>query len=137
MNIINDIIHQLFGQDLEAASLLIFNIIIIESLLSIDNAAVLATMVTDLPFNQRNKALKYGILGAYVFRGLSLIFASYLIKLTWLKFVGGAYLLWLMINYFRTKLSPGEEDDSLNKNENWIYKKQRLLLALLVNNNSC
>jgi len=129
MNIITDIIHQLFGQDLEAAGLLIFNIIIIESLLSIDNAAVLATMVTDLPLPQRNKALKYGILGAYVFRGLSLIFASYLIKLTWLKFVGGAYLLWLMINYFRTKLSPGEEDDSLNKNENWIYKKAKAIVG--------
>ncbi len=45
-----------------AASLMIIgNLIIIESLLSVDNAAVLATMVMDLPEKERDKALKYGI----------------------------------------------------------------------------
>lgn len=44
---------------------IIGNLIIIESLLSVDNAAVLATMVMDLPDAQRKRALKYGIWGAY------------------------------------------------------------------------
>jgi predicted tellurium resistance membrane protein TerC len=43
---------------------IIGNLIIIESLLSVDNAAVLATMVMDLPEKQRDKALKYGIWGS-------------------------------------------------------------------------
>lgn len=47
--------------------LVILNLILIESLLSIDNAAVIATMVMDLPEKQRSKALRYGIIGAYVF----------------------------------------------------------------------
>ena len=55
---------------------IIGNLIIIESLLSVDNAAVLATMVKDLPQDQREKALKYGIIGAYLFRGLAMIFAG-------------------------------------------------------------
>jgi YkoY family integral membrane protein len=122
MDFFNNILHHLFGNDLQSAGLLIFNIIIIESLLSVDNAAVLATMVTDLPPKQRPKALKYGIIGAYVFRGLSLIFAAYLIKWTILKFLGGGYLLWLMVNYFRTKATPDDSDDTLNKKENWFYK---------------
>ena len=122
MDFLTNILHQLFGNDLQSAGLLIFNIIIIESLLSVDNAAVLATMVTDLPPQQRPKALKYGIIGAYVFRGASLIFASVLIKWTILKFLGGGYLLWLMINYFRTKATPDDADDTLNKKENWFYK---------------
>jgi predicted tellurium resistance membrane protein TerC len=56
---------------------IIGNLIIIESLLSVDNAAVLATMVMDLPEKQRDKALKYGIWGAYIFRGLAMIFAAF------------------------------------------------------------
>lgn len=39
-----------------------------ECVLSIDNAAALATLVKHLPPGQREKALKYGIIGAYVFR---------------------------------------------------------------------
>ncbi|HEX8349249.1 MAG TPA: hypothetical protein VF598_04745, partial [Hymenobacter sp.] len=46
------------------------NLVIIESLLSVDNAAVLATMVGDLPRDQRRKALRYGIFGAYAFRAI-------------------------------------------------------------------
>src|SRR6476659_3792353 len=71
-------------------------LIIIESLLSVDNAAVLATMVMDLPKEQRNKALKYGIIGAYVFRGLCLLFAAWLVTIWWLKPLGGLYLLYLV-----------------------------------------
>ena len=62
-----------------AALALVGNLVIIESLLSVDNAAVLATMVGDLNPEQRKKALRYGIFGAYLFRGLCILFASYLI----------------------------------------------------------
>jgi YkoY family integral membrane protein len=79
---------------------IIFNLIIIESLLSVDNAAVLATMVVDLPQEQKNKALKYGIWGAYIFRGLAMIFAAFLIKIWWIKPLGGLYLLYLVYNQF-------------------------------------
>ena len=75
-----DFLHQILGDDLQASGLIIFNLILFESLLSIDNAAVLATMVIDLPKEQRSKALKYGIFGAYFFRGLCLFFAAYLFK---------------------------------------------------------
>lgn len=117
-----DILHQILGPDLKAASLIILNLILIESLLSVDNAAVLATMVMDLPKEKRDKALKYGIIGAYVFRGICLIFASLLIKVLWLKAVGGVYLMYLTFNYFRTKQTAGTEDDTLNKQENRFYK---------------
>ena len=94
--------EQLIQQILDnpAASLAIVgNLIIIESLLSVDNAAVLATMVMDLPEKQRNKALKYGIWGAYIFRGLAMIFASFLIQIWWLKPLGGLYLLYLVYDF--------------------------------------
>ncbi len=88
---------------IEQGLLIIFNLIIIESLLSVDNAAVLATMVMDLPKEQRGKALKYGILGAYVFRGICLVLAAWLVNIWWLKPIGGFYLVFLALKYFFRK----------------------------------
>jgi len=98
--------------DLYADGLVVLNLVIIESLLSIDNAAVLATMAMDLPKEQRPKALKYGLLGAYFFRGLALLFASLLVKVWWLKVLGGLYLLYLSIHYFMSKQTKTIEDDT-------------------------
>jgi YkoY family integral membrane protein len=118
-----DFLHQIFGEDLGAAALIIGNLIIIESLLSVDNAAVLATMVMDLSKEDRKKALKYGIFGAYIFRGLCLLFASMLVKIWWLKPIGGLYLLYLCFDYFRRENTTQQEDDTLDKKSNWFYRK--------------
>jgi YkoY family integral membrane protein len=101
---------------------IIGNLILIESLLSVDNAAVLATMVMDLPEKERNKALKYGIWGAYIFRGLAMIFASILITIWWLKPIGGLYLLYLVWDWWKGKQTPEKEDDLIDKKSNWLYK---------------
>ncbi|AQX02193.1 TerC family protein [Elizabethkingia anophelis] len=110
----------------------IFNLIIIESLLSIDNAAVLATMVMGLTQKKRDKALKYGILGAYIFRGLALVFASLLLSIWWLKPLGGAYLLFLCISWFLKKKDSHtitNESSELGSQETWIYKKVKSLIG--------
>lgn len=112
----------LHGISVEQAVLIILNLILIESLLSVDNAAVLATMVMDLPKEQREKALKYGIFGAYIFRGICLVLASWLVKIWWLKALGGVYLIYLFLSYFKGKSTPQTDDDTLNKKESKIYK---------------
>jgi YkoY family integral membrane protein len=107
--------------DNPAASLAIVgNLVIIESLLSVDNAAVLATMVGDLPREERKKALRYGIFGAYVFRGLCILFASYLIEFWFLKPLGGLYLLYLVFDHFKARKAPDEDD--IIKEKSWIYR---------------
>lgn len=118
-----DFLHTIFGNDLQATASIIFTLIIIESLLSVDNAAVLATMVMDLPQEQRGKALKYGIIGAYFFRGVCLLLASWLIKIWWLKLLGGLYLLYLCFDYFKGKSTPQKDDDVIDKESNSIYRK--------------
>lgn len=102
------IIADLSGIDPKASLLLILNIIIMESLLSVDNAAVLASMVMNLPKEQRKKALFYGMIGAIGFRIICLILASYLLQIWWIEPIGGFYLLLLVINYFRKKLKHEE-----------------------------
>lgn len=105
-----------------SAFFLIINICLLEIVLSIDNAAVLATLVKDLPEDKRNKALKYGILGAYVFRGLALVFATTLVKIWWIKPIGGIYLIWMTYSYFKGKSTESKDDDTLDKDSNFIYK---------------
>jgi len=117
-----DILHQLLGEDIQAGLLIILNLIVIESLLSVDNAAVLATMVIDLPKEQRSKALRYGIFGAYLFRGVCLFLAAWLVKIWWLKPLGGLYLLYLAYDFFKGKADAGGEEEPVNKSENWVYR---------------
>lgn len=118
---IQELFQQIIQNPLPSLAI-IGNLILIESLLSVDNAAVLATMVMDLPKDQRKKALKFGIIGAYVFRGICLLFASFLIRIWWLKPIGGLYLLYLMVHFFLKKKTPQTDDDVLNKKEYWLYK---------------
>ncbi len=83
-------------------------LVILEGLLSADNALVLAVMVRHLPPNQRRKALFYGILGAYAFRFVAIGVGTFLVKITWVKVIGGVYLLWIaMSNLFNLELNWG------------------------------
>ncbi len=113
---------EFFGHTPAQAGIIVFNLILIETMLSVDNALVMGTMVMDLPKKQRGRALRYGIFGAYFFRGLALLLAAWLIQVVWLKALGGLYLLYLAVDYFRTKATPQIADDTLNKQNNWFYK---------------
>lgn len=110
MDVILGFLHYYLGADLRAAAFIILNLIVIESLLSVDNAAVLARLVMPLPTQQRNSALRIGILLAYIFRGTCLIFANVLIKISWLKLLGGLYLIYLFIDFVYNK-SKAQRDD--------------------------
>jgi YkoY family integral membrane protein len=75
-------------------------LVLLEGLLSADNALVLAILVLGLPKEQQRKALRYGILGAFGFRILATVFAVYMIRLSWVKLAGGLYLLYLAYKHF-------------------------------------
>jgi YkoY family integral membrane protein len=106
-----------------ASSLLvIFNLIVIEGLLSVDNAAVLATMVMDLPSKERPAALRYGIFGAYLFRGIFLVFAAWLVGIWWLKPFGGLYLLYLVWNWWNVKGMKEDGAVGNDKRSNRLFR---------------
>ncbi len=75
-------------------------LVILEGLLSADNALVLAILVLGLPREEQRKALRYGIAGAFIFRGLATVFAAFMIQLSWVKLIGAAYLLYLPYKHF-------------------------------------
>ena len=102
-------INQIISQPLPSI-MVVLNLILIESLLSLDNATVLAIMVRPLREEQRDQALKYGILGAYIFRGFALVFASIIIKIWWLKPLGGLYLLFMVYDWWKGKQEKYEDE---------------------------
>lgn len=105
------------------AIFLISGILLLEIILSFDNAAVLATMVKDLPKEQQAKALKYGILGAYLFRGVALILVESIMSIWWLKPIGGAYLLFMAIKHFTAKNIQEEIDDEVEETKkSFLYR---------------
>jgi YkoY family integral membrane protein len=75
-------------------------LVVLEGLLSADNAMVLAVLVLGLPKERRQDALRYGIIGAFVFRAIATLLAVYLIKVAWVKLLGAGYLVYLAVHHF-------------------------------------
>lgn len=96
---------EITGQDVLLIGFLAF----LEGILSIDNALVLAIIAKRLPKELRRKALTYGLAGAVVFRLLSLLIVTQLIQWTWVKFVGGGYLLFISLKHF---VQTNQEEDA-------------------------
>lgn len=92
-------------QDLLVVGFLVF----LEGILSIDNALALAVLAKPLPKDERKKALLYGLVGAFVFRIVAIGLAAYLIQWRWVKFVGGAYLIFIAIKDLFFKKAEVEE----------------------------
>src|SRR3954467_11693567 len=87
--------------------LALFQIILINIVLSGDNAVVIALASRSLPPQQQKKAIIFGSVGAIVLRIILTFFAVFLLAQPYLKLVGAALLLWIGIG-----LLKGEEDEA-------------------------
>ncbi len=83
----------------------VLKIIIIDLLLSGDNAVVIALACRNLPEAQRKKGIMYGVIGAIGLRVVLTFFAVNLLSLPYLKVVGAFLLLWIGIKL----ILPDEE----------------------------
>jgi YkoY family integral membrane protein len=95
-------------------------LIVLEGLLSADNAMVMAVMVLGLPSRQHHKALQYGLIGAFVFRVLTTLAAFWLIRVAFAKVIGGAYLLYLPYQHFWGSGGSSEERREPPKAKPWL-----------------
>jgi tellurite resistance protein TerC len=127
---------------------IVLQLIFLEGILSLDNAAVLGAMVSRLPENeripwpkmlskvghifdkslgyQRMAALRVGLIGAYGGRIIMLFLASYIIQNPWLKVLGAAYLIRLALDDLGAPGHEGSEEDAMRP-----LKKQGFWLTVL------
>ncbi|MBI2343941.1 MAG: TerC family protein [Deltaproteobacteria bacterium] len=75
------------------------SLVLLEGLLSADNALVLAVLVRHLPKSQQKRALRYGIWGAFLFRAIALLVATWLITAWYFKVGGALYLLYVGLSH--------------------------------------
>lgn len=123
---------------------IIIQLIFLECILSIDNAAVIGAMVAHLPKDQptpwparlapllrpldrllgpqREAALKVGLLGAYAGRIAMLALASAIVQNVWMQVVGALYLVYLALRHFfdeyQERKSAGGEGDRIARSAN-------------------
>jgi tellurite resistance protein TerC len=88
----------------------IMGLILIEGLLSVDNALAIAAMASHLDPKRRTFAMNVGYAGAYGFRLLALAFAAVIVQYHWVMVVGALYLVWLMCAHFVDE-GGGTEDE--------------------------
>src|SRR5688500_14862763 len=89
-----------FGQTFGTPDLLVIGLLVIlEGVLSIDNALVLGLLAKRLPKSQQAAALSWGLIGALVFRIAAIATASFLLKWTVVKLLGGGYLVYIAVKH--------------------------------------
>ena len=75
--------------------IVLLSLIVLEGLLSADNAIVLAVMVRPLPPKEQKHALLYGLAGALIFRIIAIFLITILAQYWQIQVLGGLYLLFM------------------------------------------
>jgi integral membrane protein, YjbE family len=107
----------------------VFEIILINILLSGDNAVVIALACRNLPDKLRRRGILWGVLGAIVLRIILTYFAMSLLNYPWLKLIGAVLLIWIGI-----KLIVGDEnaDHEVKASDRLMSAIWTILIADLV-----
>ncbi len=85
------------------------SILLLDLILSGDNAIIIAMASKNLPEAQRKTAIFWGSAGAVVLRVIATYIAAILLTIPYLQFAGGLALLWIAINLLKDK---EEEENS-------------------------
>ncbi len=95
----------------------VMSLVLIEGLLSVDNALGIAAMAAHLPKHQQKPALRWGLIGAYAFRGLALVLVAWLMHNPWVKWFGAIYLVYLACEHLQLhpKAEGGDEGHKVAK----------------------
>ena len=142
-----------WGQVFTSANdwLVILSLAIIECLLSVDNAVVLAAQTQSLDnLQDREKSLFYGLWGAYLFRFLIIGIGTYLISFWEIKVLGAGYLFYLVYRFFTKRPAqtgkPHKQHRFMGLSQFWsvviqiemmdiIFSIDSVLASLAISNN--
>jgi len=100
-------------------------IIMINILLSGDNAVVIALASRSLPEHQQKKAILFGSFGAVALRIILTFFAAYLLMLPYLKLAGALLLLWIGVSL----LKPEDDEEHIDAHSNLKAAIKTIIIA--------
>lgn len=108
--------------------ILLWKIIIINLVLSGDNAVVIALASRNLPASQKKKAIYWGSALAVILRISLVVLVTYLMKIPYLQAVGGLALIYIGYQL----LASGDDDVDIEGNDNMLKAIKTILVADLV-----
>lgn len=92
--------------------IVLLSLILLEGLLSADNAIVLAVMVRHLPLKEQKHALMYGLAGALIFRIIAIFLITILAQYWEIQVLGGLYLLYMAGAHIKEFFDKRKEDET-------------------------
>ena len=102
---------ELFGQVFDWHDLAIVGLLVIlEGVLSIDNALVLGLLAKRLPKHEQPRALTYGLVGAFAFRLIAIGTAGLLLRWRIVKLIGGGYLVYIAVKHLFFESQESDHD---------------------------
>ena len=103
-------------------------IVWVNVILSGDNAVVIALAALSLPVHQQKKAVFWGAGAAVVLRIILTLVAGAMLRLPYLKLIGGLLLFWIAIKL----LTPEDGDPEVQSSDNLLQAIKIILIADLV-----
>ena len=105
------------------------NIILVNIVLSGDNAVVIALAARSLPPQQQKQAILFGSGAAIVMRIILTIFAVKLLTLPWLKIVGAVLLLYIGVQLL---MEGGDDEGHVKEHSSMAAAIKTILIADLI-----
>lgn len=93
------------------------SILLINLVLSGDNAVIIALASKNLPPAQRKQAIMWGSIGAVILRIILTFAAAYLLDIPYLQFAGGLALLYIAFSLLRQDNAEGEYGEATSYHE--------------------
>jgi YjbE family integral membrane protein len=103
----------------------LLSVILIDLVLAGDNAVVIALAVRNLPGKQRTWGIILGSGAAVMLRVVCTFFAAQMLRIIFLKFLGGALIAWIAVKL----LTQGHEEEKVDQASNLIQAVKLIVIA--------
>jgi YjbE family integral membrane protein len=104
--------------------IILFQIILIDLVLAADNAIIIGMVASSFPSKNRKKVLFWGVAGAVVARVIFTLLVAYLLKIPFIKLLGGLILLWVCYRLYQDTIqnkSKEEKESKVSKKEKTFF----------------
>lgn len=113
----------MLNQSFQAHDLVVLVVLVVlEGLLSIDNAVILGLLARRVPKDRQGRALTYGLIGSFACRLVAIAAAAWLLEWDFVKVIGGSYLLFIAARHLlfaHPEPPPSAADDAAGDTSFW------------------
>ena len=112
-------------------SLILLQIIFIDIILAADNAIIIGLIAANFVPKHRRQIILWGVAGAWIFKVIFAIFATYLFKFYFIKILGGLLLIWIVYDLRKDlfEIKKIKSPTKVSKEPSYIQSVYKVLFA--------